>query len=389
MEKTEKRYMAAPDVLRVFCVFIVAWYHIWQQSWLDPSIRVGKVYINLWDVISDGYMMVDVMLVLSGFLLALPCARRQMAGLPEPEPEDFYRRRFWRLGPSYLLAVVSVFLFYALPEGLYANPAAAVKDLWTHLTFTHTFFFETYIATPSLVVLWTLAIEVQFYLIWPMLARYYRRRPGAVCAVMVIVACSYRVWVYPQPDTNMLVNQLPSMLDLYACGLSEAWVLAKLERSDKPGPALRRFLAPLGMAAGLGALIWVMRVQGGADYEALRKGQLLWRPALGLAAGAFLVCGCLAPQKLDRALGNRVTRFLSAVSFNFYMWHQFLACRIRDWHIVPSVSPTPNQVHEHPWQIKYTLLCFGAALAVAAALTYLWERPLARWGRKRSLPQSR
>ena len=74
---------------------------------------------------------------------------------------------------------------------------------------------------------------------------------------------------------------------------------------------------------------------------------------------------------------------MSAVSFNFYMWHQFLACRIRDWRLVPSVSPTPNQVHEHQWQVRYTLLCFGAALAVAAAIAYLWERPLARRGRKK------
>lgn len=378
-----QRYMAAPDILRVACVFIVAWYHIWQQSWLDPSIHIGKIYINLWDVISDGYMMVDVMLLLSGFLLALPCARRQMAGLPQQSPENFYRRRFWRIGPSYLLANVTVFLFYSILEGKYGSWVSALKDLQTHLTFTHTFFYDTYIATPSLVVIWTLAVEVQFYALWPMCALYYRKHPGWVCAVMTVIAFSYRAWVYPQPDTNMLVNQLPGMLDIYACGLGSAWVLARLEMAEKPGPAVRRWLAPLGMVVGFAVLVRVMYVQGGEDYEALRKGQLLWRPVLGLAGGVFLVCGCLAPQKMSELLGNRVTRFLSAVSFNFYMWHQFLACRLRDWHIVPSVSDTPNQVHEHPWQMKYTLLCFFTALVVSTAITYLWERPLAQWARKR------
>ena len=105
-----------------------------------------------------------------------------------------------------------------------------------------------------------------------------------------------------------------------------------------------------------------------------------WRPALGLLGGAFLVCGCLAPPKLAHALDNPVTRVLADISFNFYMWHQFLALRWKDWHIPPYVSELPNQAYEQPWQTIYTIICFVFAAVIAAGFTYFWEKPVQRWG---------
>ena len=72
------------------------------------------------------------------------------------------------------------------------------------------------------------------------------------------------------------------------------------------------------------------------------------------------------------------------MSFNYYIWHQWLACRLKDWHVPPyEAEINPNQAGEMPWQLHYTVLCFLAALALAALITYLVERPCARWGRKR------
>ena len=45
----------------------------------------------------------------------------------------------------------------------------------------------------------------------------------------------------------------------------------------------------------------------------------------------------------------------------------------------------PNQAGEMPWQLHYTLLCFAAAFLVALAVTYLVERPAAKWGKRRFL----
>ena len=83
-------------------------------------------------------------------------------------------------------------------------------------------------------------------------------------------------------------------------------------------------------------------------------------------------------------MSNRVVRFLSGISFNFYIWHQWLAVQLKQWRIPPYLAAeNPNQAGEMPWQLHYTLLCFAAAILVATLVTYLVEKPAAKWGRKK------
>ena len=381
--------LAAPDVLRVASIFIVAWFHIWQQSWLDPGFIVGKYYVNLQQIVRHGYMMVDELLLLSGFLLALPWARRHLRGQPQETAEEHYRKRFWRIVPSYYLTVFVMLLAWAIPQGLYRSGWVMVKDLWAHLTFTHTLFYDSYLLSPLSGVLWTLAVEVQFYILWPLLARYFIRKPAGTCAALVLIAFTYRAWVYGEPDCSMYFNQLPAQLDLYACGMAAALIFARLEASGKPDRQTRRVIAPVGMVAAFCGMLLVMYAQPVSDYEAIRHGQMNWRPLLGLLGGAFLVCGCLAPEGLARAVGNPLTRCLSDISFNFYMWHQFLALRWKDWHIPPYASELPNQAYEQPWQTIYTLVCFLFAAIIAAGLTYFWEKPMQRLGLRLTRPKQK
>ena len=372
--------LAAPDVLRVAAIFIVGWFHIWQQSWLDPGFQVGEYYVNLQQMVRHGYMMVDLMLLLSGFLLAMPVARRGMRPLSRQETGAFYVRRFWRIAPSYYLCVILTTLLYALPRGLYHSGGFLAKDLLMHFTFTHTLAYDTYLFSPTASTLWTLAVEVQFYVLWPLIGRLFCKRPGWTCLGLAGMGLLFRAWVSGHSDTTFFFNQLPAQLDLYACGMMAAYVYVRLDEAGRPSERVRRWLAPGGMLISLAAMCQIMYVQPVGDYEAVRAGQMFWRLPLGLLGAAFLVCGCLAPAGLERALGNRVTRFLADISYNFYIWHQFLACRLKDWHIPPyhTVGTLPNMAYEQPWQTTYTLTCFIAAAALAAACTYLWERPLRR-----------
>ena len=372
--------LAAPDVLRVSAIFIVGWFHIWQQSWLDPGFRIGSYYVNLQNIVRHGYMMVDMMLLLSGFLLALPVARQHYQAEALTRPGQFLRKRFWRIAPSYYLCIMLTTVLYAIPRGLYWSTPAMIKDLWAHATFTHTLFYDTYLRSPVSSTLWTLSVEMLFYVLWPLIGRLFAKKPGETCLFMVVTALSYRLWVYGESDTNVYINQLPAMLDLYACGMAAAAIYVRLEAEGKPGVKTRRWLAPVGMAACFIGMCAIMYIQPIGDYELIRRGQMTWRLPLSLLGGIFLLCGCMAPAGLARVLGNPVTRFLSDLSYNFYIWHQFLACRLKDWRIPPSLSETPNQVGEQPWQTQYTFICFIAALILSAALTYFWEKPVQKWG---------
>lgn len=64
------------DGIRVFAIGIVAWFHFWQQSWLSPQI--GSISLD-W-LVRTGYLLVDMMILLSGFCLFLPYARAMVYG---------------------------------------------------------------------------------------------------------------------------------------------------------------------------------------------------------------------------------------------------------------------------------------------------------------------
>ena len=364
-----REYIAAADVLRVGSIALVACFHIWQQSWWNPSFTLGGRYIDFDPLLRHGYMGVDLLLLLSGFLLYYPWAKR---GEPFPDTLDFYKKRLIRILPCYLLAVGLAFV-NALVCGRNAGSAPLWKDLLAHLTFTHTFFARTYLWTSLNGALWTLCIEMQFYLIFPLVARAFYRKPALTFGIMTALALLVRLWVMRQAEVSVLFNQLPCMLDLYAFGMLAAHFLTRNEKNARPGWGWA-----LLSAMFLAGIIFVLYAQHPKDNRDIQQLQMLWRLPLAVLGAGFLYCGARWPQGLCRALGSRVTRFLAAISYNFYMWHQFLAVKLKDWHIPAYVNEMPQMNEGRPWQIKYTVLCFVFALAAATLATYLVEKPAAR-----------
>ena len=361
-----RRYFPAADVLRVLCIFTVAWFHIWQQSWLDPSFTLGGHYFNLQRIVRRGYMLVDLTLLLTGFLLYQPLVRT--AG--RLDAGAFYRRRLCRILPCYLLAVFVAALF-ALVRGRAVGSAPLWRDLLAHLTFTHTFSMDTYYWTSLNAALWTVAVEMQFYLVFPLLARAFGKAPYVTFSLMTLAALLCRWGVSRLPDVTLYFNQLPCMLDLYALGMLAAYLSER--RADAP----RRWWAlPLALLAlvGVFAVLWA---QNPADDRELKTAQMLWRLPLGVCGAAFLYFAPRSPE-LPRTGAQKPLRFLSAISYNYYIWHQYLAVKLKEFHIPAYVSEFPQMSEGRAWQTKYTLLCFAAAFLLSAALTYLVEKPAAR-----------
>ena len=365
----ERRYFAAADILRILCIFTVAWFHIWQQSWLDPSFVIGGHYFDLQRIVRRGYMLVDLTLLLTGFLLYRPLVRSDGK---IADVKGFYYRRLCRILPCYLLAVL-VAAGFALARGRTVGSTPLWRDLLAHLTFTYTFSMDTYYWTSLNAALWTIAVEMQFYLVFPLLARAFGKRPALTFSAMTLAALVSRALAATcAKELSLWVNQLPCMLDLYALGMLAAHLL------EKRAAAPRRWaFLPLALLALFGAfsVLWHQSAAGDPD---IKIAQLLWRLPLGICGAAFLYFAGRAPESVDRVFGNRVVRFLSAISYNFYIWHQFLAVKLKEFHIPAYTAEFPQMSEGRAWQMKYTLLCFAAAFALSAALTYLVEKPSAR-----------
>ena len=106
---------------------------------------------------------------------------------------------------------------------------------------------------------------------------------------------------------------------------------------------------------------------------------------MALALLGCILTSAFLPRPLEWLLGNRLMRWLSGLTFNFYIWHQFLAVQyVRNWF--------PNTLHSDPGlQWAFTVLCYASTLLLAAALTAVTDG-FARWGKsfcsKRTRKQS-
>ena len=400
--KTDKRPGRIPELdgLRVLMIFIVSWYHIWQQSWLSPSIYIQSAdfYWSLDYLVRTGYVWVDGTVLLSAFLLYLPLARKNRDVLPDTR--EFYFRKAKRILPGYWFIVLLFFFTICLPWDLYnGNGPFIVKDLFTHFTLIFPFWRDTYIYTPLGAASWTLAVVALGYLLFPLLARCMRRKPALTLVLLAAGAFAFRAWcLWGLQEYSMVVNTFVNFLDVYAIGFGSAMLFAHLEKADsEPEKAdseqcivnskergkrsgqkklVREILATVVFVGCLIGICELLKVQSATNGQADLQGhQMMFRPLFALGFAGLILSAPFSLKFLRFLLGNRVTAFLSAISMNYYLVHQTLAVHLKRIGFPPSVSETPNMAGEQPWQGLYTLAAFGFSLVLAVLITFLVEKP--------------
>ena len=413
-ERSDRRWIPELDGLRTLMILLVSWYHIWQQSWLTPVL--GNYSLDY--LMRSGYVWVDGTVLMSAFLLYRPYAETILRGSPLPDVRRFYFRRARKILPGYYSILAMTFFGICLPWGLYYSPQYLVKDVATHLTFTFPFFQDTYIQTPLGAACWTLAIEVQAYLLFPWMARASLKKPGWTFGIMLAACFGFRIWcIWSLDDFNMVVNQLLNFLDVYVLGCLLAVGYERMKiRAETDGSLFRgsRWVCTAVFALAFWGLLRMLRIQAASsvytvrsglagwigqilnmaqpssNYPVIQRNQMLYRPVYGILFGALMICAPFSLKPLRKLLGNRVTHFLAGISMNYYLAHQTIIVHMRRIGFPPSESDYPNQAGEQPWQTQYTLLAFGLSLLAAAAITWLIEKPIQRLmdrrREKKSLP---
>jgi peptidoglycan/LPS O-acetylase OafA/YrhL len=150
-------------------------YNFAQPYWLEQIAVVG-------------FHGVELFFVISGFILGLPFAAHQLKGAKKVSMRQYYLRRLTRLEPPYIVAALLFFALAIFSQGqrfldLYQHVAAS-------LVYQHDLIFGT--MSPIISVAWSLEIEVQFYLLVPLLALLFAIRPttlrrGTICVLMLAV----------------------------------------------------------------------------------------------------------------------------------------------------------------------------------------------------------
>ncbi|MGE0219095.1 MAG: acyltransferase family protein [Mycolicibacterium sp.] len=314
---------------------------------------------------------VAVFFALSGFLLWRGHAAAARGLRSRPATGHYLRSRIVRILPGYLVAVVVILTL--LPD------ARADATVWlANLTLTQIYVPLT--LTAGLTQMWSLSVEVSFYLALPLLALLARRLPvGARIPALLSVAAASLLWVYIpfDPDSgHNLWNWPPAFFSWFAAGM----VLAEL--TVMPVGWVHRLARHRVLMAGIAVAAFTIAASPLAGREGLHPGTVA-QVTLKTAMGALLAWALLAPLVLDRPdtahrfLGSTVMVTLGRWSYGLFVWHLAALAMV-----FPMIGEFAFNGHM-PLVLVLTLV-FG--FAIAAVSYALVESPcrnaLRRWERR-------
>ena len=374
-EKYEINHIRELDGIRALFIIIVAWYHIWQQSWLSPSL--GSFSLE-W-LIRNGSIFVDGLILLSGFCLFLPYARSIVYKAPYPNTKTFYLNRIARIVPSYLFAILIVLIFFAIPNGEYQSTSFAFKDFFTHLFFVHNLFPDTLSFSHLIGSLWTVGVEMQLYIIFPLLARCFTKKPFLTYLGMVLIgvgSCTLIGKNYYTINSDYWLNNTLTFFSTFANGMLGAYIYIKL---TKVIPR-KWYLAFLYTIISIGC-IFLYRII--IDYRMTcgneRKWQIDFRYIFSIINMIMVISTILASKWYRFVFNNRLMNFLAIISYNLYIYHQYIAVKLKELKIpFWEGEEYPNIVGNEDWKVKYTIICTIVVIIVATITTFFIERPCAK-----------
>ncbi|WP_049973690.1 acyltransferase [Azospirillum sp. B4] len=338
------------DGLRAVAVLLVSAFHMFPNT-------AGR-----------GFVGVDIFFVLSGFLIGGIIFRQLDGG--RFSFLDFYAHRARRIFPPLILLLTT-----SLAVGWFTFPAVKLRDLG-QMTAECALFVQNLAwldyknpgAIPEggkhLRHLWSLALEEQFYLAFPLAVWLIHRarlnRPLLLGAVLVASVATH-IAIYPTSGFHAYIFPLARAWELMAGALAAHWAGGHGDSGHGDGGATRGPADPRVASAasllGLGLLLLSqMLVRWPTSYP-------VWHGALPVLGTLFLLLA--GPQGwVNRTLlATRPAVWLGGISYSLYLWHEVLVSLA-----LPAIGIEPSRAAR--------VICLLVSIAVAAISTHLVERPL-------------
>lgn len=359
--KLGKSYLPGLDGLRCIAVMAVLLYHI------SPNQFVG------------GYIGVDLFFVISGFLITY----RNLQNIQNPEKnftlKNFWLRRARRLIPALVLCVLvcvplGAIIYPDILVGAFRQVAGALtySSNWVEIIHGSNYFDQ---ANPQLFKnFWSLAVEEQFYIIWPplmllLLSRKLRHSQLVTIVATIAVLSMVLMGVLADPNNYTRVYY---GTDTHCFGLAMGIIFAFIWNKEK-GSLSKEWLSSQRWTAGLAPVGLI----GFVAITFLVTDTSAFAYPFGLGLGSlfslFLVAGVIVkPHSLfTRVMELAPLRWIGVRSYGIYLWHwpMLVFGRI----LIPTALGTPQNVAV---DVLFALISF-----IAADLSYRFvEEPLRKDG---------
>jgi peptidoglycan/LPS O-acetylase OafA/YrhL len=344
-------YQPALDGLRAFAVTAVILYHL-SYSWAG-----------------GGYLGVDAFFVLSGFLITT-LLLTEHAGTGRVSLGGFWGRRARRLLPALFLLLVVVVLYASTTmtalqlDDLRGDAIASLFYVanW-HFIATDQSYFALLTVPSPLQHLWSLAIEEQFYLLWPLVvvgvlavARASRRVLVIVTVAGIVLSQMAMAWLYEEADPSRAYYGTEARAHTILVGCLLALILS---RRPVARGATKRVLGAAGLAAFAVCIVVWWRAEPGPRL--FYGGDLVFSVVV-----AVVIAAAVQPTGALRTfLGLRAFRFVGFISYGLYLWH---------WPVIVFATPERTDLTG----VRLDLFRIGITVGAALISYYLLEQPIRR-----------
>jgi len=374
-------YLPALDGVRGIAILLVLLCHV--QAAVPPEWHVHPA---LW-MFGLGWAGVDLFFALSGFLITsiLLDTKDQLRYF-----RNFYGRRAVRIFPLYYGWLVAVLVIAPpLVRAMSASLPPDVVEIFTDPKHNdRNWWYWLYISNwlrvplpdghhPFLDITWTLAIEEQFYLVWPLIVYLCRRKALVwVCIAMIAIAYATRLVLALQPSVDPVVIYVltPCRMDTLAIGA----LLAVLIR--RPGFNFERWVLPAKIVCAAAAVAVVTLVLARETLRPAEGLSAISEQDFGMQVFGYTIIACGAGALVywaltmrDGSIGKRVLSspvlvYLGKISYGTYLLH---------WPVVNGIAKFvfPGGDHDAPAGevFLFAIVAMAASVLAGSASWYLWE----------------
>lgn len=354
-------YIPALDGLRGLAILLVLLHHFTFYSGMKAEMFLDRLYYM---TTMAGWCGVDLFFVLSGFLITgiLVDAKGGPGYF-----RNFYMRRTLRIFPLYYAALALTFLLAPVVLAAGAEFSADQLWYWTYLINVK-IALDGWPAQNAIAHFWSLAVEEQFYIVWPVLVLALSRRGlFSACAACIALALWTRVALTWADEDLAAYVLMPARMDSLALGA----LLALLAR--EPGGLQRWRRAAWGVAAVSGALLgWIFVAKRGLWLHH-RQIHTVGFSIIALFFAALLTLTVTAREAslLHRLFTLRPMMMLGRYSYGLYVIHHPVAIGLGSllggWQL-PTVLGS-----RLPVLLVFSAVCFVVSLLLAMLSWHLFE----------------
>lgn len=357
------------DGLRAFAILMVVATHASAAGLLPDKLILPGLIVALPDVfMHTGAMGVDIFFFISGFALFYPYAQHLFEGRELQTIRHYIERRFAKIVPSYALAltVLSIVIPLELTPG-----DSIFRNFVRHLFFLHAFWPESIVSISG--PFWSLGIEVEFYVLFPLIAFCLMRKPTATLSTLVAISVGFHVALVRlgAVENFFWSNQLPEFLSLFGFGSFAAYHIVRARNQPPETSEKKRALwAALAWIAAITLYGIVGEARYCADYQRFLNsvceftGLTLFILSYALSKGlTSLRLICESPVML----------WISGISYNLYLWNKNVFAWY-DEHLASLFIRLPYGT------LLNAFLSLALVTVIAWAATKWIEKPILRKG---------